>query len=328
MSAYFEYPWLLLAAAVPVPLFILLQRRVRDLLPVLEELIAAHGGFPMARKLLRMTRLRSFCFMLSWTALVCAVAGPHCTAGQSLEPSWHSDHLVLVFDISRSMTVDDIRPTRLEFAARYAAMLLEQIPGIPVGIVLVKGDAVLAVPLTDDRQSLLALIDNLSPDLMTAAGTDLGAGIMVAARSFPSARGGSGAIAVFTDGGETVPTLRPALLGAVRAGNTVSIVGIGTITGVPVSIYPGQDDGPQVQTVLEEAALLRAVQAAGPAAQYVAAVDASSARRVLTHLFPENTSITASVGTSSGSGSFNVFLLVCVLSAFAGVLAGGIKWAQ
>jgi len=328
MSAYFEYPWILLAILLPVPLFVFLQRRFRALLPVLEELIAAHGGLPMARNLLRMTRLRSFFFMLSWIALVCAVAGPRYNAGQSAEPFWQSEHLVLVFDISRSMTVDDIRPSRLEFAARYAAMLLEQIPGIPVGIVLVKGDAVLAVPLTDDRQSLLTLIDSLSPDLMTAPGTDLGAGVMVATRSFPSVKGSSGAIVLFTDGGETVPTLRPALIDAVRAGNTVSIVGIGTKTGLPISVYPAKKDGPQVQTVLEEALLVRAVQLAGPAAQYVAALDASSARRVLAHLFPQNATINTSGSTSLGSGSFNVFLLVCVLAAFAGILAGGIKWTQ
>ena len=67
------------------------------------------------------------------------------------------------------------------------------------------------VPLTEDHEAVFAVINALSPNLMTSKGTNLGAGIETAISAFPTSQARQGTIVLFTDGEETIQSLEKSL---------------------------------------------------------------------------------------------------------------------
>ena len=135
----------------------------------------------------------------------------------------------LVYDISNSMLAQDCEDsmTRLNAAAEYSKGLLLNMKGVSASVVLAKGDGVAAIPLTDDFVSIEALLEVMSPRLMTVPGTSIGKGILKAKETFPTNYSNAGRIWVFTDGEETDNHLKTALSECVKAGIPVSIIGFG-----------------------------------------------------------------------------------------------------
>ena len=95
--------------------------------------------------------------------------------------------------------------------SKYADRLLDNIPNTSVSVVLAKGDGVVAVPLTEDMESVRSILTALSPTLMTSQGSSLGKGIDAAISSFPSQSAQSDYIWLFTDGEETDSSLQTSL---------------------------------------------------------------------------------------------------------------------
>ena len=147
-----------------------------------------------------------------------------------------------VFDISYSMMAKDAPGgmTRLESAANYAEELLSRMDGTSVSVVIAKGQGIVAVPLTEDKNSITTLIDSLSPNLMTAEGTSLESGIKTALSSFPQQSAFADQIWLFTDGDETEGSLASAINESVRFGIPVTIIGFGSERETPVLAGDGK----------------------------------------------------------------------------------------
>ena len=205
--------------------------------------------------------------------------------------------IALVFDISYSMTARDCpnNLTRLEAAASYASDLLDRADGIPTSAILAKGSGVIAVPLTEDSQTIRALLANLSPKMMSSAGSSLGEGINAALKSFPRTVSKAPVIWLFTDGEETDNGLQNALTAALRRGVSVTIIGFGEER--EAEIYAG-DGKTLVQTALRTQKIKEAVKEANKkslggqgfrfiqsaCASFVDATEIGSARKVLSTL--------------------------------------------
>lgn len=171
------------------------------------------------------TVLRSLAFVL----LVFSFAG--ISWGSRLVPVQKSNHSVsFVFDISYSMEAPDtpLGKTRLASAAEYASNLLDHMENISVSLVLAKGDGVVAIPLTEDKEAIRLLLSSLSPKLLTSVGSSLGSGIDAAISSVPEQFSSSASIWLFTDGEETDDALLSSLNDALKAGFPVTIVGFGS----------------------------------------------------------------------------------------------------
>lgn len=167
--------------------------------------------------------------ILSAIAVICAGAG--ISWGTDTMPVQKNGRAVsFVFDISYSMEARDAPGgiTRLNAATVYAKGLMDHLDGSKISIVLAKGDGTLAVPLTDDYNFIRTAIDNLSPKLMTAAGSSLGSGIKAAVSSFPEQSSEASFIVLFTDCEETDSTLLASLTESARSGIPVVIVGFGS----------------------------------------------------------------------------------------------------
>ena len=237
--------------------------------------------------------LRTFCRVFSWILLVCAYAG--ISWGAIAVPVQKNGHAVsLVFDISYSMMAKDAPGgvSRLKAATEYAEMLLQHTSGLSVSVVLVKGDGFIAIPLTEDTAMVYSLLENLSPELMSAPGSSLGKGIETAIRSFPQNSAQSETVWVFTDCEETDGLLEPSLDDAAKYSVPVTFIGFGSekgtkiITGdgktkVETSLHSTAVSG-IITRVLKRSVIDRRLRSSGaPIFQYVNATDSGSALKVL-----------------------------------------------
>ena len=203
---------------------------------------------------------RSVCLFIAFVFLLLAHAG--LTWGTYLVPVQKSGHSVaMVFDISNSMLAKDCpgQTSRLSAASLYARKLLQKMEGIPVAVVLAKGDGIAAIPLTDDNAMTEALLEVISPKLMTVPGTSIGRGILKAKDTFSTSFSSAGRIWVFTDGEETDGQLAPALLECQKSGIPVTIIGFGSEKESAVLTGDGKT---QVMTALRRDRLEHAISEA------------------------------------------------------------------
>jgi Ca-activated chloride channel family protein len=77
--------------------------------------------------------------------------------------------LILAFDVSASMTADDLEPTRMEAAKAAARALVGNQPStVQIGVVAFSNGGLVVQPPTDDQAAVLAAIDRLDPQGATS----------------------------------------------------------------------------------------------------------------------------------------------------------------
>jgi Ca-activated chloride channel family protein len=82
--------------------------------------------------------------------------------------------VILAFDVSSSMTADDLNPSRIDAAKAAARVFVENQPNsIMIGIVAFSNGGLIVQQPTNDTATLLSTIDRLTPE----GGTSLGHGI-------------------------------------------------------------------------------------------------------------------------------------------------------
>lgn len=119
--------------------------------------------------------------------LVFALARPQ--AGESsAEVKSAGVELMLLVDVSESMMAEDLKPNRLTQAKIELSRLVERLPGHKIGIIAFAGSAALLSPLTTDPNALKMYLDSLSPQSVSAQGTNFSRAIEEAVAAFK--RGG------------------------------------------------------------------------------------------------------------------------------------------
>jgi len=81
--------------------------------------------------------------------------------------------LVILFDLSRSMEVADLRPSRFLRARLKIADLLRQREEGQTALIVFAADAFTVTPLTEDRHTIESLLESLDPELMPVQGSNL-----------------------------------------------------------------------------------------------------------------------------------------------------------
>lgn len=159
--------------------------------------------------------------------------------------------LILAFDVSNSMTADDVEPNRLEAAKAAARVLVEnQPPTVQVGVVSFGGSGLIVHSPSPDQAEVLAAIDRLAPQ----GGTSLGEGMFaslnaiageaLAIEEATTEEGSeelriedysSAVVMLFTDGENTdAPDPIEIAQVAAEAGVRVYPVGVGTSEGTTI----------------------------------------------------------------------------------------------
>jgi Ca-activated chloride channel family protein len=205
---------------------------------------------------------------------------------------WSTSTIMLAIDVSLSMRVRDVRPTRMVAAQEAARAFLQEVPrNIQVGIVTFAGSTQVAQQATLDRPSLIEAIDRIQMQMGTAIGSAI---VLCLAELFPDhgidlsqmtfgwqrkARGwdekeaaqpkpftpvapgtyDSAAIILLSDGRRTtgVDTLQAAKMAADR-GVRVHVVGLGTPDG-----HLAEGDGMAIYLQLDEPTLREVARMTG-----------------------------------------------------------------
>jgi Ca-activated chloride channel family protein len=198
-------------------------------------------------------------FLLGITVLLVGLARPEAT----VDLPRREGTVILAFDVSSSMTADDLRPSRMGAAKAAARAFVSQQPStIKIGVVAFSDDGRVVQEPTDRKRDVLAAIKRLTPQ----GGTSIGRAIFASLDAIsedpividPAQLNGdsqpeipflgSASVILLTDGEDT-SGLDPLLVAdlAARAGVRIYPIGLGSAAGAVVEI-----DGFRVATRLDE----------------------------------------------------------------------------
>jgi len=195
---------------------------------------------------------------------VLALAGP---AWQRMDqPVFRSDQaLVIALDLSRSMDAQDIAPSRLLRARLKILDILERRASGQTALVVYSANAFTVTPLTTDIDTIAALTNSLSTDIMPSHGSYPIAAINKGRQLLEQAGAAYGEILLITDGG-TSPAAERAARDLLEAGYTLSVLAVGTVNGAPIPRLNGgfvKDQLGQIAVPKLEKRSLRSLAEAG-----------------------------------------------------------------
>jgi Ca-activated chloride channel family protein len=210
------------------------------------------------------SRLPLWLLAAGWLIAVIALADP--VWEKQPQPVFRSEEArVVVLDLSRSMASSDLKPSRLERARYKVEDVLRRSKEGQVGLVVFAGDAFVVTPLTQDARTITELLKTLEPGLMPVQGSRVDLGLRKAGELLTQAGAGRGEILLVTDGYEGDQAL-DAARELRRQGYTVSVLGVGTAQGAPLSDGAGgfvHDEKGAIVVPRLDVASLRALATAG-----------------------------------------------------------------
>ena len=242
---HFAQPWLLLLLLAPLPVWLWLRmssprehteryRAYADkrLLPFL---MGRHDLPPHQQW------RRFLMWSVLWALLVSAIAGPRWDF-RDVQLFRPGSDLVILLDLSRSMDVADINPSRLTRARQEIQDLIENNRHSRLGLIGFATLAHIIAPLTEDGNSLLVLLPALSTDLVELKGSRLTEALaraqqMLAGQPADSSRH----LLLVTDGDFGDGNLEEYVKRLTREGVHLHVLGMGTEKG---GLVPGKDNTP------------------------------------------------------------------------------------
>ena len=224
----------------------------------------ALAPFVLSRSANKQGMYRWWLLGLGGVLAVVALAGP---AWQRIDqPVFRSDQaLVVALDLSRSMDAQDVAPSRLLRARLKILDILERRGSGQTALIVYSSNAYTVTPLTSDTDTIAALVNSLSTDIMPSRGSYPIAAIRKGQQLLENAGAAFGEILLITDGGTS-----PAVLRAARDlrefGYTLSVLAVGTRDGAPIPQYNGgfvTDQSGNIAVPKLEASPLRELAQAG-----------------------------------------------------------------
>jgi Ca-activated chloride channel family protein len=261
---YWREPlWLLLAALPFIMMWLrtLARRRqtTRYAEPALQPWAIVHRREGLAARLFS----KNSAFIAAWWLLAVAAAGPRLPLEIIGEQSAQDAHIMLLVDISRSMSAADVSPNRLRRAQIELEELLSRAEGLRLGIIVFAARAHLYVPPTTDFDALrfyLASLDALTPPTQGSQPVE------ALALAYEELRGASGksAVILVTDG-DFAPIEKIITETFSRSQLPIYVLGTGSIEGdaIPYGNEWLTHDGQAVISRLNEAALRELAHATG-----------------------------------------------------------------
>ena len=174
-------------------------------------------------------------------------------------PQWGSDieiveqggaQVMVALDISRSMLVQDLKPSRLDRAKLEISSLISGLEGDEVGIVLFSGASFVQFPLTSDYATARTYLNHAGPNAISRQGTVIAEAIDTAIVGFSNERESQKVIVIMTDGENHEDDPITAAKRAAAEGAVIYTVGFGSPDGGPVPEY---DEGGNVTGFRQDA---------------------------------------------------------------------------
>ena len=177
---------------------------------------------------------------LLWVLLVLALAGPRWDY-TDIEAFSPVNELVILMDISGSMNVADVAPSRLARARQEIQDLVQMNRELRIGLIAFASVPLVISPITEDGQSLLNALPAINTDLANLKGSRLGAALERAKQLLGSGESGR-SILLISDGDFDESGLSQKIGELPRDGITLHVLGVGTPGGGPIPAQVGQSD--------------------------------------------------------------------------------------
>jgi len=169
--------------------------------------------------------------MLSGVLAISALAGP--VWKQWPQPVFRAQSgMIIVLDLSRSMLAGDIKPSRMVRARQKVRDILNARTGGQTGLIVFAGSAFDVVPLTTDKRAITLLLPSLTPGIMPVQGSNASLALKRAGNMFRRSVIRHGSVVVLCDGVDAGAVAAARAL--TRAGDSVSILAVGTPEGAPI----------------------------------------------------------------------------------------------
>ena len=247
------YLWLLLIIPILIILKIMMWYVQRKKLSrignptLLKELMPDVSRFrPWVKFLLLITALSS---------LILTLARPQFGSKISHEKR-NGIEAIIALDISNSMLAQDVQPSRLDKSKLMIENLINSFINDKIGLVVFAGEAYVQLPITSDYVSAKMFLSDITPNLISAQGTDIARAIRVSLSSFTQQKGVGKAIILITDGEDNEGGALEAVKEAKEKGVNVFILGVGDSKGTPIPLgngdYLKDNHGQTVMTALNE----------------------------------------------------------------------------
>ena len=247
------YLWLLLIIPILIILKIMMWYVQRKKLSrignptLLKELMPDVSRFrPWVKFLLLITALSS---------LILTLARPQFGSKISHEKR-NGIEAIIALDISNSMLAQDVQPSRLDKSKLMIENLINSFINDKIGLVVFAGEAYVQLPITSDYVSAKMFLSDITPNLISAQGTDIARAIRVSLSSFTQQKGVGKAIILITDGEDNEGGALEAVKEAKEKGVNVFILGVGDSKGAPIPLGDGEylkdNHGQTVVTALNE----------------------------------------------------------------------------
>jgi Ca-activated chloride channel family protein len=219
-----------------------------------------------------------------WLVAIVALADP--TWQRKPQPVFQTGAArVIVLDLAQTMNDADLKPSRLARARYKVEDVLAQAGEGQTGLVVYSGDAFTVAPLTRDANTIRSLLKVLEPDLMPSPGSRADLGLLRAGELLRQAGETTGDILLIADGVEPgrIADAQRAAARLGREGYRVSVLGVGTPAGVPLTDDQGRlvrgPAGELRAPGMDEAALRSLAQAGG--GRYQAITDSGAGLQAL-----------------------------------------------
>lgn len=249
--------WLLAVPALYIALVILGRKKKQNLHNFAGEKVLSRIAPELDWKY---PARKNIFWILSLTFLVLALARPQWGLKEEVLKTSGMDIMVLL-DISNSMMVEDVMPSRLKKAKHAIRTLADNVHGDRIGIVAFAGSAFVSCPLTTDIPYVKEMLDIIDPKDIQNQGTNFTAALETTLKSFTegaesNAVPGSRAVMIFSDGEDHEPGAVEEMKKLKELGVKVFAFGVGTEKGGPVPVrdengeLKGYKRDPRGQTVV------------------------------------------------------------------------------
>lgn len=224
----FKYPLSIILLILPAACCIFLimgyrkKERILDLLKIKSKI--------------KYKALRIVLTALGLGLILFSLMGPQMFIGFS-EVKKEGLDIYVLFDTSKSMMVEDIKPNRISRAKNIVAGIIDNLEGDRIGFIPFSSSAYIQMPLTDDYQLAHMFLDVIDTDMIGGGGTNIDNAIKLAHSSFERTSSADRVIIVLSDGEEHNQDSVKVLKDINDERLKVYTIGVGTENGGLVPVY-------------------------------------------------------------------------------------------
>ena len=234
--AYPERLYLLLLIPFLVIIYIISARIKRRKETYLAERPLFRQLTPLHSTLRPTVKFALFCLSIAFCIVM--IARPQYGHSTDIETQ-KGIEVVFAIDVSKSMLATDVMPNRLERSRLLVSTLIDRMQDNKTGLIVFAGEAYPQMPISNDHISAKLFLDNITTDMVSLQGTNIGAAIRLASKCFTQEKGVGKAIVLITDGENHEGGALEEAKAVAKEGKHIYVMGIGNPEGANIPTNEG-----------------------------------------------------------------------------------------